>query len=176
MRSFPKSWFICGGWALDLFLGKQTRAHHDIDIGLFRADQLHLQTHFDTHHLFWIENGEKRPWETGHYLQLPIHELRLDVNDGEMEFVLNEGSATHWIYRRNPAISLPLEQAILSTPEGIPYLAPEIVLLYKSTHLSPKNQQDFDSVINHLSTAQKQWLQGSLRLGGNGHVWLGLGK
>jgi len=173
MQGFPKPWFVCGGWALDLFLGKQTRAHHDIDLGLFRSDQLHLQTHFDTSHLFWIDNGEKRPWETGHYLQLPIHELRLEVNNGEMELVLNEGTTTHWVYRRNTAITLPLVKAILSTSHGIPYLAPEVVLLFKSTHLSAKNQQDFDSVISHLTPGQKKWLQQSVAVSDAGHVWLG---
>jgi Aminoglycoside-2''-adenylyltransferase len=31
-------WWIAGGWALDLFLGKGTRAHKDLDIGIFRKD------------------------------------------------------------------------------------------------------------------------------------------
>src|SRR5580698_4288909 len=31
-------WWIAGGWALDLFLGQETRPHGDIDVGIFRAD------------------------------------------------------------------------------------------------------------------------------------------
>jgi len=32
-------WWIAGGWALDLFLGVQTREHEDIDILFLRRDQ-----------------------------------------------------------------------------------------------------------------------------------------
>ena len=32
-------WWIAGGWALDLFLGVQTRAHEDIDVLFLRRDQ-----------------------------------------------------------------------------------------------------------------------------------------
>jgi hypothetical protein len=39
MSSFPRPWFFCGGWALDLFLGKVTRPLHDVEIGVFRQDQ-----------------------------------------------------------------------------------------------------------------------------------------
>jgi putative ABC transport system permease protein len=39
-------WFVAGGWALDLFLGRVTRPHHDVDIALFREDQRQLRSHF----------------------------------------------------------------------------------------------------------------------------------
>ena len=32
-------WWIAGGWALDLFLGVQTREHYDIDVQILRRDQ-----------------------------------------------------------------------------------------------------------------------------------------
>ncbi len=32
-------WWIAGGWALDLFLGVQTREHRDIDVQILRRDQ-----------------------------------------------------------------------------------------------------------------------------------------
>jgi hypothetical protein len=31
-------WWIAGGWALDLFLGYQTRGHGDLDVGVLRCD------------------------------------------------------------------------------------------------------------------------------------------
>jgi hypothetical protein len=33
-------WWIAGGWALDLFLSVQIRAHEDLDIGVLRRDVL----------------------------------------------------------------------------------------------------------------------------------------
>jgi hypothetical protein len=32
-------WYVCGGWAIDVFLGKQTRIHKDLDIAVFWEDR-----------------------------------------------------------------------------------------------------------------------------------------
>ncbi len=32
--------WVSGGWAINLFLGKQTRAHKDADVSILRRDQL----------------------------------------------------------------------------------------------------------------------------------------
>ena len=32
-----KDWVLCGGYSIDLFVGHPTRAHGDIDIGIFRS-------------------------------------------------------------------------------------------------------------------------------------------
>ncbi len=37
--SAPFQWWIAGGWAIDLFLGKLTRPHFDLDIAVARRDQ-----------------------------------------------------------------------------------------------------------------------------------------
>jgi PPOX class probable F420-dependent enzyme len=39
MRSFDARWFVSGGWAVDCWLGRQTREHADVDIGLFRDSE-----------------------------------------------------------------------------------------------------------------------------------------
>jgi hypothetical protein len=31
-------WWVAGGWALDLFVGHQSRSHKDLDIGIFWCD------------------------------------------------------------------------------------------------------------------------------------------
>src|SRR5688572_31726010 len=31
-------WWIAGGWAIDLFLGRDTRPHQDLDVGVLRRD------------------------------------------------------------------------------------------------------------------------------------------
>ena len=36
---------MAGGWAIDLFLGRETRNHQDIDIAIFREDQFELRRH-----------------------------------------------------------------------------------------------------------------------------------
>ena len=42
MHGFGKPWFVAGGWAVDLFLGRETRAHEDIEVSIFRRDQEHI--------------------------------------------------------------------------------------------------------------------------------------
>ena len=32
LYSLPVPWWIAGGWAIDLYLGRQTRPHEDIDV------------------------------------------------------------------------------------------------------------------------------------------------
>ncbi len=43
-----------------------------------------------------------------------------------------------WICRRDRGIRLPYAQVIATTPEGIPYLAPQIALLFKARHCRPR--------------------------------------
>lgn len=46
MSGFNNSWGIAGGWAIDLFIGKETREHKDIEIAIFRKDQLYFKNFF----------------------------------------------------------------------------------------------------------------------------------
>ena len=39
MSGFASNYWIAGGWAIDLHLGKQSRPHKDIEIAIDRADQ-----------------------------------------------------------------------------------------------------------------------------------------
>ncbi len=48
-----------------------------------------------------------------------------------------------WVCRRDPSITLPYSELILHTRTGVPYLAPEVVLLFKAKHLRPKDRHRF---------------------------------
>lgn len=77
MKLFTKPWFICGGWALDLFLDKETRDHEDIEIGIFREDQEALRKYLGNKIIYKTNpknNYEKEIWKE-ETLRLPIHEL-----------------------------------------------------------------------------------------------------
>lgn len=49
MSGLQVPWWIAGGWAIDLFLGRQTRAHGDTDVLIRRDDQ--LRSPEASHHL-----------------------------------------------------------------------------------------------------------------------------
>ena len=56
MRDFGRPWCVAGGWALDLFIGEQSRPHSDIDIALFREDQAALRVALDGWSFAKVEN------------------------------------------------------------------------------------------------------------------------
>ena len=39
LKDFPVRWWIGGGWAIDIWIGKASRAHEDIEICILRKDQ-----------------------------------------------------------------------------------------------------------------------------------------
>src|SRR5690242_2363616 len=58
MRGFDRPWFVCGGWAIDLFLGWVTREHGDREVGIYRADQMMASERFGERALFKAVDGE----------------------------------------------------------------------------------------------------------------------
>jgi hypothetical protein len=75
MLGFNKTWIFAGGWAIDLFIGKETRQHQDIEIAIFRKDQLHLKKYLKEWEFKKVIKGEFYSWEN-EFLELPIVKLR----------------------------------------------------------------------------------------------------
>ena len=78
-----------------------------------------------------------------------------------------------WICRRDGRLQRPFAEVIQRTPDGIPYGAPEVVLLYKAKHTRDKDEADFVAVLPLLSLgAGGAWLAEALQLVHPGHRWL----
>jgi hypothetical protein len=71
------------------------------------------------------------------------------------------GDDDAWAYRRDPRITRPWDDAVLRSPDGVPYLAPELQLLFKSRTVRPRDQQDAEVVIPRLGPERRTAL-GSL--------------
>ncbi len=185
MSSFAYPWLIAGGWTIDLYLGRVTRAHKDVDVTVFRPDQLHLQRHFAGWHMYVAHEGQLYPWREGDYLQPPMHGLwvyrpshsppHTADTQPELEFLLDElsPSGDEWRFRHDLSIARPLDQAILRTQDGIPYLAPEIALLYKSRGHRAEDDTDFNNIRGVLAEERRRWLVRALEVCQPGHEWLG---
>jgi hypothetical protein len=146
MAGFGAPSYVAGGWALDLFLGRATRPHADVELAIFREDQSLLHSHLRGWTFTKIVNGRREQWHNTDALSLPVHEIHASSCDEprrSIEFLLNERDAANWVFRRNPAIVLPLERASVVSAFGVAALCPEIVLLFKAKSPRAKDEADF---------------------------------
>ena len=175
LRNLGVPWWVAGGWAIDLFLGHETRDHRDIDVALLRRDQAGLVSRLPGWEFRYVTAHDTHaPWH-GEQLALPIHGIwarRSGAPAGAWtcEFLLNEATRWEWVYRRHDAVRRPLSE-IGSDRDGVPYLRPEIVLLFKSTDLSTTNEADFAAALPVLDPAARRWLARSLDACRPGHPW-----
>lgn len=102
----------------------------------------------------------------------PIHETYAEKDGEKLEILLNELDGDHWVYRRDARIRRKLQQAILFSSQGIPFLSPEITLLYKSKSPRLKDTNDFYNTFNLMNPEQKIWFCESLRILYKEHPWL----
>jgi hypothetical protein len=175
MWNFQSDWFIAGGWAIDLYLGEITRPHADIEMAIFRRDQIALQNYLNGWLLQKSENAVLSTWSQNEFLELPVHEIHCYRETSEpqnFEVLLNERNDNEWIYRRNAKVKKSLTEIYLTTDSGIKFLRPEIVLLYKSKNPRAKDEQDFASVVKRLDVASKKWFENALAVGDSKHDWL----
>lgn len=175
MQGFQPDWFVAGGWAIDLFLEKETRLHEDIEIAIFRRDQSALQNYLQGWHLQKVENGILSDWNKDDFLELPIFEIHCFNEENELsrfEVLLNETNGKEWVFRRNEIITKPLSELHSESNHGIKFLRPEVVLLYKSKNPREKDERDFQSVVNYLDNESKKWLRNALSVCYSQHKWL----
>src|SRR5450631_2540806 len=108
MHDFQRPWWVAGGWAVDMFLGSITRSQSDVDIAVLRADQDMLWRYLKGWALFKAISGTLYPWSAEERLELPVHEIRAHRAGESLEFLFNERVADRWAFRRNTAVSMPL--------------------------------------------------------------------
>jgi hypothetical protein len=165
---------VAAGWALDLFRGVQTREHGDIEIGVPAAGFPEVRSRFPGYVFDGVGSG--CIWENAAPEVLAaVHQtwLRDPVTGNYLLDVFREPhDGDTWVCRRNETIRLPYSDIIRFTRDGIPYLAPELVLLFKAKHVRPKDQADFDETHPHMTSAQRERLADLLSRVHPGHPWL----
>jgi hypothetical protein len=106
----------------------------------------------DNQNNVWCREAPDQPWC-----------LDVTISDGDQEC---------WIYRRDPTLRVPWEQAVFRNERGIPYLAPELQLLFKSKDSRTKDDRDATEVIPALGAEQQRRLRGLLPRDHPWHVLL----
>jgi len=174
MHGFGGRWGIAGGWAIDLFVGRQMRPHSDIDVAVLRDDQARLRERLPGTRVEKVVDGQLVPWDLTERLELPIHEVHVTWPDGfHLEFLLNEwdSASREWMFRRDPRIRRSVD-TVFSMGRGLPRLAPEVVLLYKSKGSGQKDDADFAAAVGLMTPEQRQWLHDALAATRSEHSWL----
>jgi hypothetical protein len=169
----PVRWAVAGGWALDLFLGRITRAHEDLEIVVLADDVPEVLDEFASPQWRWYvpTDGWLHPLDSPLYRQ--SHQTWL-WSDVDRAFVLDVFRDQHdgdtWICRRDPTMTMPWSEA--HHDATTPYLVPEIVLLFKAKHSRAKDEQDLRTVLPALTTEQRAWLRTAIERVHPGHAWL----
>lgn len=89
-----------------------------------------------------------------------------------LEILLNEYDRGRWAFRRDIGITRRAKLISDRSADGVPFLRPEIVLLYKSNDPRPDNQADFERAAPLLDPESHAWLRVALQRHRPGHPWL----
>jgi len=176
MTGFDRPWFVSGGWAIDLFLGHVTREHEDLEIGAFFPDQRAIRELLQEWDLFRIRDATWVPWVETDRIELP--EFQAQARSARtalpaFDIFFNPIDGDDWLSRRHAGVRVAVADLIRRTPARIPYLAPEVQLLYKAKYHRAKDDADFEAAIRVMDAAQRQWLRKVLATHHPGDPWLG---
>jgi hypothetical protein len=159
MATFPGDWALCGGWAVDAWLGRQSREHQDVDIAVFQDDLPALLHHFDGWQLLAHDDADpdsETQWK-GRSLSLPAH-IHARQDDVNLDVQVSERQDDRLVLNRDPPIRLALRDAVTTCDWGLPTLAPQLVLYYKALERRPQDEVDLAVLLPLVSRRQARWL------------------
>jgi uncharacterized protein (DUF952 family) len=184
MAGYRRPWWVAGGWALDLLLGRKTRPHADLELSVLAADQWALFEHLRGWDLRLAAPGARLARWAGSRIQPPFHQVWARRGPGRpstaeefaadptmLGFLLEEGSTDRWVFRRCPRVTRPLRQLGRASADGVPFVAPEVALLFKAKAPRFKDRRDFDRALPYLDGAARAWLAWALDQAHPGHPW-----
>lgn len=167
-------WYVVGGWAVDLWLGRQTREHSDLEVAVPRPYLPRMRARLAGFELFVAGDGGVSPLVRDEDMPAGHHQvwvLERAAAAWRMDLMLQPGDASEWVFRRDEWVRRPYPQMVGVTAQGVPYLRPEGVLLFKARHRRPKDEADLAAVLPRLEPAARAWLAEALDLVHPGHPW-----
>ena len=170
---WPARWWITGGVALEIHLGRSWRPHHDSDVSILRDDTPALPLLLAGWDINVAAAGVLTPWDGG-ALAVQANNMWCRKAPDQpwcLDITISEGDQKCWIYRCDPTLRVPWENAVLRNERGIPYLAPELQLLFKSKNNRTQDDRDATEVIPSLAAGRQRRLRSLLP---NEHPWQAL--
>ncbi|MEV6623520.1 amino acid transporter [Amycolatopsis sp. NPDC051106] len=169
-------WWVAGGYAIELAVGRAFRDHADVDVLVLRRDQLAVQEALASWE-WWAADppGTLRPWRRGEVLPAGVDDVWCRPSASapwRIQVMLDETEGDEWVSRRNPAVRRAVTGLGNVSADGIPYLQPEVQLFAKARDTRPKDEQDFAAALPVLDASRRQWLADALRTTFGAHPWL----
>jgi aminoglycoside-2''-adenylyltransferase len=172
------SWWLAGGYAIELAVGRPLRDHADIDVLLLRRDQEAVRDALAGWELWAADPpGVLRLWHGDEQLPITVHDIWCRPGPDRpwrIQIMLDESAGGEWLSRRNPSLRRPISTLGRTSADGIRFLAPEIQLFYKAKTPRPKDETDFAAILPHLDTTQRRWLAEAITITYRQHPWLPL--
>lgn len=168
-------WCVVGGWAIDLAVGRTTRPHEDLEIAVLRRDVGAIRERLRGCALHVAGGGEVRRLEPAEEAPPHLHQhwvLDLEADRWRADVMAEPGDGETWVYRRDPSLRAPRASMVGVTAEGVPYLRPHGVLLYKAKAARPKDRRDLDAVVGAMDAGERRWLTAALERFHPDHRWI----
>lgn len=169
-------WCVAAGWAIDLFLGGVPREHEDLELAVPAEQSAEVFAALAPLEPYLVQSGRALPLaEAREFLELGVHQTwMLDREHACWRLdVFREPSADGvWVCRRDESLRMGYDDLIRRTAAGIPYLRPDVTLLFKAKHARPKDDGDFADALPRLDAEERRWLRDGLELVHPGHRWL----
>ena len=152
------SWWVTGGWALDLFLARE-RPHRDLDFAVLRREHGAVRSHLAAWDMHVVHDRSLTAWSSGE--PLPVDRTTVWARPAkylpwQLEIFFESAEADDWVYCRDERVR------------------PEVVLLHRAAQ-APAATDDGDvrEVAGRLSAAGRHWLIDALTTAHPGHRWIG---
>ncbi len=146
-----RNWTLCGGFSIDMIVGRKTREHADIDIGVFRSQaEEALRALNDLLPYLCDPPGKLRRWN-GEKVPERIYDIWLldrKASSWVMQVMIFDDDGETVYFKRDKSIFWSKENHAI-VRNGIRVLNPMITMLYKitSSDLREKDYADLHQLI-----------------------------
>lgn len=175
MDGFEGPWWLVGGHAIEAYTGVP-REHEDVDLSIFGIDVPALRRHMDgRYHLWSMDDGTMRPI-TDRFPEPLDYLSQIWVREHSsapwiVDLPMSPDVDGKWMSKRDETHVADLDEVTWVHTDGIRYMNPEVVLLYKAAGDRRKDRRDLAVTWPLLPVDKQRWLQEAVRRLYPEHPW-----
>jgi len=176
MEGFDRPWWVVGGWAIEAATGFR-REHEDLDVSMLACDvPAFVEFVRGRWHVWNNVGGVLHPlgdrWPT---VDEPDSQLWLRADATSpwvVDMPLTPDDDGRWTNKRLPGHVDEVENVTWVAGDGLRYLLPEIVLVYKARLRRAKDDSDFRATLPTLTDERRTWMRQGVAAVDPEHPWL----